>query len=1241
MIDGCCNNYCTRENKSNRRITIKDVIFPLFTPPHKSIKESVLLEGDMGTTDTFSKTGTTKSTFSKTTRPYLPHLTQKYVDVVDQERPTLKPAETNPLNILYWNGGGCMLSRLSVNPELKLLLSTEPDIFVYAESLLFSKPGSTLAQILQDYDCYHQVAVKNSCRRGLSVFYLKKHRFVLSKDLASKEYDIAWVKLENMEQTMIFCFFYAPGENKSASERLRFYDELREGYKKYSKKFDVFLLGDSNARLGSFSQDKSINGRYVSNNNKAYFLGFLDYTGLIYLNAIYAKGQPTYEIINRKKSIIDVALTNNLAIVQSFKILPNIMGVNPQTCHRVLQLSVQFLKNRGDTTETEQLGFTKFRFCNNNSLFKIRDLVSERIRDLVQLRPDDNSIYQYCVLKRMYEFAKTKFLGYVMKKSQKCLSSPKVNKLQLMVSFLTAQFKTESTDMNLMKLRRAHNELLMVWKVEKQKSFTKWLAKLNKLNYQRATRSFFSELKNRHKRPEIFGPIENSAGKISRSLVECLKNWSDFYSDLYKEADNSMLLDFSTLPQLKKIDQQQLNDLNKDISLEEVVHAAYTFKNYSSPGEDMILNRDLTCLFVPDEDDHIRFDILKFIHKLFCNFWERETVPNSFKQSIIRPFLKPGKNPCKRGNYRPISLLNVPMKLYEQIIKYRLLTYLETSCYFSKAQAAYRKNRSTSDHLMVLQELFLYYRYVKTGPRGGKGKQPLYLAFMDIRKAFDSVPRKRMFRKLELIGIRGKLLNVLKDIYTKNRARVRIGNKFSAYFEINSGVMQGSKLGPILFIFYIDDLLRELNDSNYGAEMGNLVISTLGFADDIVLITECPKKMQKLLNICFNWCTKNGMSFNIDKCKIMVLNKTSTGTGIEFKIGQNCLEIVKIYKYLGVVFSNTRLTSLYTQHFARVIEKAEKRVNCVRHFGFDSDGLRPVTCLSMYKILVRPILEYASQVLSYRHHYFTAPCRPRKIFKPLDFLLKLEQFQNRILKLIIPCPKATPCGLLRLLTGTLSVAAHIDILKLRYFWKLTHSVRNNFALDIYKYRRSHFLESNIGYVHEIFNLCCEYDMMWVWHGTISSKLNPLNEIKKHVVKYHLKKDLETTAGSKCVYAATCLTAKNYGKKYKLDNFLRQSGFFESTEHRRFFLYSFLDTGAYPRPCPKCGTEVIDILSHALTACPTATKLRLVLHLKLLLFNANRIASPSKFDCKITLYSLAMGNRLYRRCLCEFLVAFGC
>ena len=186
-----------------------------------------------------------------------------------------------------------------------------------------------------------------------------------------------------------------------------------------------------------------------------------------------------------------------------------------------------------------------------------------------------------------------------------------------------------------------------------------------------------------------------------RSWPECLKNWSDFYSNLYggrKYPD----FDSTGFPKFKKISQTKLKSLNDEISISEVAEATYTFKNFCSPGADNILNRDLTGLFIPDENDLVKWEILKFIHKIFNIFWTKETVPELFKQSIIRPFLKPGKDPTKRGNYRPISLLNVPLKLYEQVIKTRLVSYLEESCYFSHPQAAYRKGRSTADHLLVL-----------------------------------------------------------------------------------------------------------------------------------------------------------------------------------------------------------------------------------------------------------------------------------------------------------------------------------------------------------------------------------------------------------------------------------------------------------------------------------------------------------------------------------------------------------
>ena len=272
------------------------------------------------------------------------------------------------------------------------------------------------------------------------------------------------------------------------------------------------------------------------------------------------------------------------------------------------------------------------------------------------------------------------------------------------------------------------------------------------------------------------------------------------------------------------------------------------------------------------------------------------------------------------------------MKIYEGIICKRIVTFLDKNGVLSPYQAAYRKKKSTADHILLIHELFLEYRFNKVGPRGGKIRKTLYFCFLDFRKAFDTVPRHILFYKLHKLGICGKMLRVIQNLFSSNPANVLIDEYLSPDFVINRGVLQGSKLGPILFNIFINDLLNELHSSGLGAFIGPIHIAALGFADDIVLISDDPEKLQKLINKCQYWTLKNGMSFNNSKCKVMVFN--GRPNGMTFTLNNVKLEIVETYKYLGVVLSSKYITNLFRQHYAKITEKARIKSAILKRHGF-------------------------------------------------------------------------------------------------------------------------------------------------------------------------------------------------------------------------------------------------------------------------------------------------------------------
>ena len=534
--------------------------------------------------------------------------------------------------------------------------------------------------------------------------------------------------------------------------------------------------------------------------------------------------------------------------------------------------------------------------------------------------------------------------------------------------------------------------------------------------------------------------------------------------------------------------------------------------------------------------------------------------------------------------------------------------------------------------------MFLEYRYNKKGPRGGRHKKHLYLCFLDLKKAFDSVLRDILFFKLYNAGIRGKMLRVIKNLFSSNPANVLINNFLSPGFTIDRGVLQGSKLGPILFNLFINDLLEDLQKSELGATIGKIHIPALGFADDIVLISDCPLNLQGLINVCERWADKNSMAFNTSKCKVMVLNgspRTDT-----FTLNRDKLQIVDCYKYLGVTITSKYVTNLFRTHFSQVIDRANIKAAIIRRQGFHEDGLRISTAIKLYKLLIRPLLEYGSQTLSYNRY-----CNPVRLDAISDYTKELEHLQTRILKTLISCPQSTSHSIVRLFCGIEPIACRIDILKLRYYWKVLKSPTDSLAHSILQFRKVNFLDFNKGLVHESFNICCKYNTLHYWHGVaaagldsgnaVSSIINPLRRMKGTISSHYLSKDLQIGSTRNCSFSILYLkNIFSYQKDYHLIAPFCQPDCFATPKGRKHFVRAFLDPCTYLRECKFCGQSCFDKLDHLLQNCSRTSEFRNELHLKLVLYNFPKERLPLK---KAEFWEAAFKSRIWRKCAVKFLL----
>ena len=157
--------------------------------------------------------------------------------------------------------------------------------------------------------------------------------------------------------------------------------------------------------------------------------------------------------------------------------------------------------------------------------------------------------------------------------------------------------------------------------------------------------------------------------------------------------------------------------------------------------------------------------------------------------------------------------------------------------------------------------------------------------------------------KLLQSNINGKMYDSIKNIYAHTTSCIRINDKLTEWFDCKSGVRQGDCLSPTIFSLFINDLVSEINGLGLGIDLNGTNISLLLYADDICFLAKSETDLQTILDTLHNWCKKWRVLINTEKSKAVHFRKgRRKRTEFTFKIGQNVIELVETYKYLGVIF---------------------------------------------------------------------------------------------------------------------------------------------------------------------------------------------------------------------------------------------------------------------------------------------------------------------------------------------------
>ena len=458
------------------------------------------------------------------------------------------------------------------------------------------------------------------------------------------------------------------------------------------------------------------------------------------------------------------------------------------------------------------------------------------------------------------------------------------------------------------------------------------------------------------------------------------------------------------------------SSLVKPIKIKDIRTAIKSLKNGKAAGPDKIPNE-----FLKQGSKHLE----SHLTDLFNAILAQGVTPTQWGEGFTHIIYKDKGDITDLSNYRGITVSNSLYKVFMSILNKRLYHLTEQSGILGQIQNGGRKNRRAEDSLMILRTIIDKAIDTKNNE--------LTVLFIDLAKAYDSIPHEYLWAKMEDLGIDKKFIKIVKQVYSDSSVQVLVNGHLTDHIKLEQGIKQGCILSPLLFALYISGMGHTLEKSPLGCKIFNTIISALLYVDDLILIGANKESLSSLLTITQAHLEWLGMNINCDKSNIMTILdlmdqplRDSDGNLL------GLLKIVTTYKYLGVHVNMGKAGAMFQDAIKKKINQLKAIMGQI--ISLADNSYSPIQVgLALWKTCAIPALLHGIEIISVNR----------------DNLKKLESIQHRFGSTLMGIAQSSTHVGVRKELGLQSISTLIYKRKLTYADRISKMDDNTWVKKAY------------------------------------------------------------------------------------------------------------------------------------------------------------------------------------------------